>query len=74
MDRVSPGLGIKPQIKDGAIYSDGTTILAADDVAGIVQMLEAVRVLAEQEIQHGDIELLFTISEEAGLQLSLIHI
>lgn len=68
MDRVTPGLGIKPQIRDGIIYSDGTTILAADDVAGIVQMLEAVRVLAEQEIEHGDIELLFTISEEAGLQ------
>ncbi|NLY54052.1 MAG: M20/M25/M40 family metallo-hydrolase [Firmicutes bacterium] len=68
MDRVSPGFGIKPQVKDGIIYSDGTTILAADDVAGIVQMLEAVRVLAEQEIEHGDIELLFTISEEAGLQ------
>ncbi len=68
MDRVTPGLGIKPQIRDGAIYSDGTTILAADDVAGIVQMLEAVRALAEQKIEHGDIELLFTISEEAGLQ------
>ncbi len=68
MDRVTPGFGIKPQIKDDVIYSDGTTILAADDVAGIVQMLEAVRVLKEQEIEHGDIELLFTISEEAGLQ------
>ncbi len=68
MDRVTPGLGIKPHIKDGVIYSDGTTILAADDVAGIVQMLEAVRILAEQHIPHGDIELLFTISEEAGLQ------
>lgn len=68
MDRVTPGLGIKPQIRDGVIYSDGTTILAADDVAGIVQMLEGVRVLAEQKIEHGDIELLFTISEEAGLQ------
>lgn len=68
MDRVTPGLGIKPRIKDGAIYSDGTTILAADDVAGIVQMLEGVRVLKEQGIEHGNIELLFTISEEAGLQ------
>lgn len=67
MDRVTPGLGIRPQVKDDVIYSDGSTILAADDVAGIVQMMEAVRVLSEQSIQHGDIELLFTISEEGGL-------
>lgn len=68
LDRVTPGFGIKPRIKDGVIYSDGTTILAADDVAGIVQMLEAVRVLKEQNVEHGDVELLFTISEEAGLK------
>ncbi len=67
MDRVTPGLGIKPQVKNDTIYSDGTTILAADDVAGIVQMLEAARVLKEQNLQHGDIELLFTIAEEGGL-------
>ncbi|MBS3951188.1 MAG: M20/M25/M40 family metallo-hydrolase [Peptococcaceae bacterium] len=67
LDRVSPGLGIKPQIRDEIIYSDGTTILAADDLAGVVQMLEAVRVLKEQNIPHGDVELLFTVSEESGM-------
>ena len=67
MDRVSPGLGIKPHIENDTIYSDGTTILAADDVAGIVQMLEAARVLRGKDEAHGDVEFLFTISEEAGL-------
>ena len=67
LDRVSPGLGIKPQIRDEVIYSDGTTILAADDLAGVVQMLEAVRILKEQKIAHGDVELLFTVSEESGM-------
>jgi len=67
LDRVSPGLGIKPQIKDDVIYSDGSTILAADDLAGVVQMLEAVRILKEQNIAHGDVELLFTVSEESGM-------
>ncbi len=67
MDRVTPGFGIKPVIKDETIYSDGTTILAADDLAGVVQMLEGVRVMQEQQIPHGDVELLFTISEEGGL-------
>lgn len=68
LDRVSPGLGIKPQIGDEVIYSDGTTILAGDDLAGVVQMLEAVRVLKETGAKHGDIELLFTVSEESGMR------
>lgn len=67
MDRVEPGLNIKPQIKDGVITSDGTTILAADDVAGISAILEAIRVIQEQEIPHGRLEILFTVAEEGGL-------
>lgn len=67
MDRVQPGLGIKPQIKDGVIVSDGTTILAADDLAGVTAILEAVRVIQEQQIPHGRLEILFTVAEEGGL-------
>ena len=67
MDRVHPGLGIKPQVKDGVITSDGTTILAADDVAGIAAILEAVRIVQEQKIPHGRLEVLFTVAEEGGL-------
>lgn len=67
MDRVEPGRGIKPIIEDGMIKSDGTTILAADDVAGIAAILEAVRSAQEQDIPHGRLELLFTVAEEGGL-------
>lgn len=67
MDRVHPGLGIKPQIKDGVIRSDGTTILAADDVAGIVAIFEAIRIIQEHKIPHGRLEILFTVAEEGGL-------
>ncbi len=67
MDRVEPGRGIKPVVENGTIKSDGTTILAADDVAGIVAVLEAVRTAQEQEIPHGRLEILFTIAEEGGL-------
>lgn len=35
MDTVVPGTGIKPSIEDGYIKSDGTTILGADDKAGL---------------------------------------
>lgn len=67
MDRVAPGNNIKPIIENEIIKSDGTTILAADDVAGIVAILEGIRVAKEQGIKHGNIEIVFTIAEEGGL-------
>lgn len=67
MDRVSPGKGIAPQVTDGVIHSDGTTILAADDVAGIVAIIEGVRAIKEAGLSHGDIEVVFTVAEEGGL-------
>ncbi|NLX61265.1 MAG: M20/M25/M40 family metallo-hydrolase [Tissierellia bacterium] len=67
MDTVSPGKGIKPVIKDGVIYSDGTTVLGGDDKAGIAAILEAVETVIEKDIPHGDIEIVFSIYEEGGL-------
>ena len=67
MDTVNPGYNIKPQIIDGVIRSDGTTILGADDKAGIAAILEAVTYIIENNIPHGPIEIVFTICEEIGL-------
>jgi tripeptide aminopeptidase len=67
MDTVVPGENIKPQIRDGAIYSDGTTILGSDDKAGIAAIIEAINYIKENNISHGDIELVFFIAEEGGL-------
>lgn len=67
MDTVVPGKGIKPSIKDGYIVSDGTTILGADDKAGLAAMFEAIRVLKENQIPHGTIEFIITVGEESGL-------
>ncbi|WP_243386405.1 tripeptidase T [Bacillus kexueae] len=67
MDTVVPGKGVNPSIKDGYIVTDGTTILGADDKAGLAAMLEAIRVLKEQEIPHGTIEFIITVGEESGL-------
>lgn len=67
MDTVVPGNGIKPSIKDGYIVSDGTTILGADDKAGLAAMLETLRVLKEENIPHGTIEFIITVGEESGL-------
>ena len=67
MDTVVPGNGIKPSIKDGYIVSDGTTILGADDKAGLAVMLEVLKVIQEQKLPHGKIEFIITVGEESGL-------
>ncbi|WP_337019542.1 M20/M25/M40 family metallo-hydrolase [Oceanobacillus massiliensis] len=79
MDTVVPGQGIKPTIKDGLITSDGTTILGADDKAGLAAMIEALHLIKENDIPHGDIQFIITAGEESGLvgakalDRSLIH-
>ena len=67
MDTVVPGNNIKPEVKDGYVVTDGTTILGADDKAGISAMLEAIRILNEQNISHGMIQFIITVGEESGL-------
>ncbi|WP_018130306.1 M20/M25/M40 family metallo-hydrolase [Effusibacillus pohliae] len=67
MDTVQPGKGIKPQVHEDRITSDGSTVLGADDKAGVAAILEMVRVLKEQQLPHGNLVLLFTIGEEIGL-------
>ncbi|MBR0130891.1 MAG: M20/M25/M40 family metallo-hydrolase [Firmicutes bacterium] len=67
MDTVVPGKGIKPQIRDGFVYSDGTTVLAADDKAGIAEIFEAIRTITEQDLPHRSTEIIFSVGEETGL-------
>lgn len=67
MDTVTPCDNIEPIIENGVIKSSGNTILSADDKAGIVAILEGIRHIKENNIPHGDIEVVFTICEEVGL-------
>lgn len=67
MDTVVPGKGVNPSIEDGYVVTDGTTVLGADDKAGIAAMLEAIRQLKEKEIEHGTIQFVITVGEESGL-------
>ena len=49
------------------ITTDGTTLLGADDKAGVAVILEAVQqLLARPEIPHGTIRICFTCDEEIG--------
>ena len=57
------GKGIKPVVKDGVISCESDTILGADDKAGIAAIIEIVKTLKENNIDHNDLEVIFTISE-----------
>lgn len=49
------------------IVTDGKTLLGADDKAGIVEIIEAIKYLKEHpEIKHGEIKIGFTPDEEIG--------
>ena len=54
-------------IGDDIITTDGTTLLAADDKAGIAEIMTAVEFMLKQpEIKHGTIKIAFTPDEEVG--------
>lgn len=49
------------------ITTDGTTLLGADDKAGLAEIMELITLLVEQpHIPHGDVRVLFTPDEEVG--------
>ncbi|MDD5646243.1 MAG: M20/M25/M40 family metallo-hydrolase [Candidatus Bipolaricaulis sp.] len=63
-DTVKPGRGIEPIVEDGVIRSAGPTILAADDKAGIAQIVEAIRTARRRP----PVEIVVTVGEEVGLR------
>ena len=67
MDTVDPCIGIAPILKNGMITSSGSTILGADDKSGIAPILEALRTIQDLNIPHGDIQVIFSVAEEGGL-------
>ncbi len=55
------------QIGNDIVTSDGTTLLGADDKAGLAEIVDALRFLAAHpEVRHGAIKVLFTPDEEIG--------
>ncbi|MCJ0742063.1 peptidase T [Pedobacter montanisoli] len=58
---------LKNQIGNDIITASGTTLLGADNKAGVAEIMEAVTYLAQNpDIKHGDIKILFTPDEEIG--------
>jgi tripeptide aminopeptidase len=59
---------LKEHIGEDLIVTDGTTLLGADDKAGIAEIIQAMCYLRDHdEIKHGDIRIGFNPDEEIGL-------
>lgn len=58
---------LKELVSETLITTDGTTLLGADDKAGIAEIMTAMEYLiANPSIKHGDIRICFTPDEEIG--------
>lgn len=66
---------LKEQIGKTLITTDGTTLLGADDKAGIAEIIEAIKYIIEnKEIEHGPIAIGFTPDEEVGRGADLFDV
>jgi tripeptide aminopeptidase len=65
--RVAEHPELNNQIGNDLITTDGTTLLGADDKAGVAEIVTAAEILLkDKSIPHGAIKLLFTPDEEIG--------
>lgn len=64
-----------PDLKDRTlITSDGTTILGADDKAGIAEIMTMIQCLSTENIPHGPLSIAFTPDEEIGTGASHFNV
>lgn len=65
--KVSEHVALKSQIGNDIITADGTTLLGADNKAGVAEIMDAIHFLVSHpDVKHGDIRILFTPDEEIG--------
>ena len=58
---------LREQIGNDIVTTDGTTLLGADNKAGVAEIMDAVQILiTNPQIKHGTIKILFTPDEEIG--------
>jgi tripeptide aminopeptidase len=73
--RVAEHPELKSQIGNDIVTTDGTTLLGADNKAGVAEIMDATRfLLANPQIKHGAIKILFTPDEEIGRGVDKVDI
>jgi len=65
--RMAEYTDLKNQVGNDVITASGTTLLGADNKAGVAEIMDACyQLINHPEIKHGDIRILFTPDEEVG--------
>ncbi|NVM64528.1 tripeptide aminopeptidase [Mucilaginibacter sp. SG538B] len=65
--RMAEHTDLKNQLGNDVITASGTTLLGADNKAGVAEIMDACyQLISHPEIKHGDIRILFTPDEEVG--------
>jgi len=67
MDTPRPTIGVKPQLHEDRVTSDGSTILGVDDRGGIASLLWALKKAVKEGKEIKPCTLLFTVCEETTL-------
>ncbi len=63
------------QIGSDIITADGTTLLGADNKAGVAEIMDAAyQMMTRPDIKHGDIKILFTPDEEIGRGVDKVNL
>ncbi|GAB2536617.1 peptidase T [Spirosoma aerophilum] len=73
--RVADHPDLKNQVGNDIITASGTTLLGADNKAGLAEIMDAAEyLLTHPEVKHGRIRLLFTPDEEVGRGTEKVNI
>lgn len=73
--RASEHPALLEQIGNDIITADGTTLLGADNKAGVAEIMDAVyQLIQHPEIKHGEIKILFTPDEEIGRGVEKVNL
>jgi len=73
--RASEHPDLADQIGNDIITTDGTTLLGADNKAGVAEIMDAAQFLiSNPQIKHGPIKILFTPDEEIGRGVDKVDI
>ncbi|MEE4311824.1 MAG: M20/M25/M40 family metallo-hydrolase [candidate division KSB1 bacterium] len=67
MDTVASTSALEPVVENGVIRSGGSTILGADDRAGIAVILYALDALRSNGVKHCNVDIVFSVAEELGM-------
>ena len=73
--RVADNPALKDQIGNDIVTTDGTTLLGADNKAGLAEIMDAAYFLVHNpQIKHGVIKILFTPDEEIGRGVDKVNL